>query len=70
MNHTTLRAVGEALFGPRWQCELAHELAVSSRTMRRWAADTADIPDIRNELREIIARRRAALQTLDRALRA
>ena len=70
MNHTTLRAVGEALYGPRWQCELACELAVAERTMRRWAAGTADIPDLRAELREIIARRRAVLQTLDRALAA
>ena len=35
---------GEALYGTRWQSELARELAVSDRTVRRWAAGTHDVP--------------------------
>ena len=35
---------GEALFGPRWQSELARELAVSDRTVRRWVAGTSEVP--------------------------
>ena len=35
---------GEALYGPRWQSELARDLDVSDRTMRRWAAGTVDVP--------------------------
>jgi hypothetical protein len=35
---------GEALFGPRWQSDLARELAVSDRTVRRWVAGTAEVP--------------------------
>jgi hypothetical protein len=35
---------GEALYGPRWQTELARDLGVSDRTMRRWVADTSAVP--------------------------
>lgn len=35
---------GEALYGRRWQTELARALDVSDRTMRRWAAGTHDVP--------------------------
>lgn len=35
---------GEALYGPRWQSELARELQVSDRTVRRWVAGTTDVP--------------------------
>lgn len=35
---------GEALYGPRWQSELARDLGVADRTMRRWVADTSAVP--------------------------
>ena len=35
---------GEALYGPRWQTELARDLGVSDRTMRRWAANKNPVP--------------------------
>ncbi len=35
---------GEALYGPRWQTDLARDLGVSDRTMRRWVADTSAVP--------------------------
>lgn len=35
---------GEALFGPRWQSELARALQVSDRTVRRWVAGTSEVP--------------------------
>lgn len=35
---------GEALYGQRWQSELARDLAVSDRTVRRWAAGTHEVP--------------------------
>lgn len=35
---------GEALFGPRWQSELARKLAVTDRTVRRWVAGTSEVP--------------------------
>lgn len=39
-----LHECGEALYGPRWQSELARDLDVSIRTMQRWAAGTTDVP--------------------------
>ena len=39
-----LHDTGEALFGPRWQSELARSLDVSDRTVRRWAAGADDLP--------------------------
>jgi hypothetical protein len=39
-----LHEVGEALYGPRWQTDLAQDLSVSDRTIRRWAACAEDLP--------------------------
>ncbi len=39
-----LQQAGEALYGPRWQSELARIVGVSDRTMRRWLAEPHDIP--------------------------
>lgn len=35
---------GEALYGPRWQSELARALDVNDRTVRRWASGAVDMP--------------------------
>lgn len=35
---------GEALYGPRWQTELARDLNVTDRTMRRWVSTADDLP--------------------------
>ena len=40
-----LRECGEALYGPRWQTDIAHDLGVNDRTIRRWASSTDDVPD-------------------------
>lgn len=39
-----LPRLGEALYGPRWQTELARALGVSDRHMRRWAA-SGELPE-------------------------
>lgn len=39
-----LAETGEALYGPRWQTDLARALGVSDRTVRRWAAGTQAVP--------------------------
>jgi hypothetical protein len=39
-----LQRCGEALYGPRWQSELARAVDISDRTMRRWVADPHEIP--------------------------
>lgn len=38
MSRRILIDCGEALYGPLWQSELARQLGVSDRTVRRWVA--------------------------------
>ena len=66
MTRDLLRAVGEALYGPRWQRELAAALGVHERTMRRWVADQTRPPDgVIDDLRALLrARRRLLAETL------
>lgn len=60
-----LRQVGEALYGPRWQSELARDLDISDRTVRRWAAGEADPRHgVWTDLRRLIADRREMLGAL------
>lgn len=55
MTPDLLRECGEALYGPLWQSALARDLAVSDRTMRRWAAGEFNIPPtIANELYDLL----------------
>lgn len=62
---------GEALYGPRWQSELARELDVSDRTMRRWVAGTTDVPaGLYVDLLRLTQERGAALDALAERLRA
>lgn len=44
MSARLLKDTGEALYGPRWQSDLARDLDVSDRTMRRWAAGAGNLP--------------------------
>lgn len=44
MSSKLLRDAGEALYGPRWQSDIARDLNVSDRTMRRWLAGADDLP--------------------------
>lgn len=39
-----LRLVGEALFGSRWQAELAQRWNVNDRTVRSWASGRRAFP--------------------------
>ena len=43
-NRELLTAIGEALYGPSWQTELAAAVNVSDRTMRRWIAEQYTLP--------------------------
>ena len=43
-NAVLLRAAGQALYGPRWQSQLADDLGVVYRTVRRWMAGDQSIP--------------------------
>lgn len=56
-----LSETGEALFGPRWQTEVAKALNVADRTIRRWISEPDTMPpsvagDLRRLCDERIAR--------------
>ena len=64
-----LVAVGEALYGPRWQSDLARDLGVSDRTMRRWAAGTHHPPPaVQDDLLRLVIERKGLLGKLERTL--
>lgn len=61
---------GEALYGPRWQSELARELQVSDRTVRRWVAGTSEVPaGLYVDLLRLTQKRAAVLDALAPLLR-
>lgn len=65
MTPDTLAAIGRALYGERWQTALAHDLGVTDRTMRRWAAGASPVPDgIEAECRRLLDRRQAHIAGL------
>lgn len=61
----SLRQIGEALYGPRWQSDLARDLGVSDRTMRRWVADPGSMPpSVWAELANLCRERARRLEAL------
>ena len=69
MSSKLLQDAGQALYGPRWQSDLAHDLSVADRTIRRWAAGTADLPPgVALDLLMICGNRARALDDLRRRL--
>ncbi|MBX3482562.1 hypothetical protein [Phenylobacterium sp.] len=65
MTDNLLTATGEALYGPRWQSDLARDLGVSDRTMRRWAAgDDTPRPGVYADLLRLTQARATALSAL------
>jgi transcriptional regulator with XRE-family HTH domain len=58
-------AVGTALYGSRWQSELARALGVAIRTVQRWAAGDIEPPaGVYGELAPIVEERAAVLRPL------
>lgn len=56
---------GEALYGPRFQRELARDLGVNERTMRRWVAgDTSPPEGVRVDLQKLLRKRQAVIAAL------
>lgn len=65
MSSRLLKRVGEALYGPRWQSEVARDLDVSDRTVRRWVDGSYDVPDgVYLELLALCQERAAELDAL------
>ncbi len=70
MSSKLLRDAGEALYGPRWQSDLARDLHVSDRTVRRWIAGRAGMPaGIALDLLRLCDERAQALSDLRGRLR-
>lgn len=66
---TLLHAVGEALYGPRWQSELARLRGVDLRRVQRWAKGEFRVPaGIWGELRADLEARRGELDALAKKL--
>lgn len=60
-----LARVGEALYGPRWQSELARVFVVNDRTVRRWVAGDSPVPPgITSQLVEQLEDRQDAVAEL------
>lgn len=61
----TIIQYGEALYGPRFQRELAEALGVNERTMRRWVAGDTSPPDsVLDDLKALVRERIALLRSL------
>ena len=61
----SIHAYGKALYGPRFQRELAEALGVNERTMRRWVAGDFEPPDsLKADLLRLLKKRRAELTGL------
>lgn len=56
---------GEALYGPRYQADLARDLKVSDRTMRRWVAgETSPSKDVLLDVQNILIERSITITRL------
>lgn len=57
-----LRRAGELIYGPRWQTDLARDLDLADRTIRRYAKGAVAVPeDLWPRIADIIRARRAAM---------
>lgn len=59
-----LPRVGQALWGTRWQSDMASALGVEDRTVRRWAAGSHIKPGVWGDLTRIMQERTAVLDRL------
>ena len=65
MTRNQLTAVGEALYGLRWQAALSRDLNVALRTVQRWDAGERGIPDtLSDDLRALLEQRRIDIDDL------
>ncbi len=69
MNNNLLQSAGEALYGPRWQSDLARDLGVSDRTVRRWVAGDDPPPGVYIDLLRLVVERQVELDDVAEALK-
>lgn len=62
--HDLLAQCGEAMWGPRWQSDLAEAVGVSDRTVRRWVAGERIPPGVFMDLIRLAVERAAYLDQL------
>ena len=64
-----LREAGEVLHGGRWQSELARDLGVTDRTMRRWVSGEHAMPEaVLGELLQLCEHRAGRLAAVVKQL--
>ncbi|EKO3612166.1 hypothetical protein M3914_003377 [Vibrio metschnikovii] len=57
-----LEKTGRALYGERWQSDLARDLKLDSRRIRQWLSDDRPIPDgVVNDLKDLLQERRSLI---------
>lgn len=66
IDHSSLiRRAGEALYGPRWETDLARDLGVSDRTARKWdSGDQQPRPGVYTDLHRLLLERAAEIDAL------
>lgn len=70
MSTKLLKDAGEAMYGPRWQAELARDLGMSERHMRRLVAGAADLtPGMATDLWRLAEERAADLDDVIKRLK-
>lgn len=62
MDEELICRIGEALYGSRWHSDLARDLGVSDRQVRRWATGAHVPPGVYIDLMHLMQNR---AQTLD-----
>lgn len=62
--HDLLPQVGEALWGSRWQTDMAEALSISDRTVRRWVAGERIPPGVWMDMIRIMQDRTMLLDDL------
>lgn len=55
----TIKVLGELLYGPRWQSDVATDLGIAPRQLRRWVAGESKPTKEQAGLLRFLARRRA-----------
>ena len=66
MDAPLIVAVGQALYGSRWQSELARALGVAIRTVQRWSSGDAEPqPGVYRDLLALVRERAHALGPLE-----
>lgn len=69
MNRELFCEIGACLYGPAWQSEMARQIGVSDRTVRRWISGDRKIPDsVKDDLRRLLKKQEKDLTKLISAL--